>query len=93
LAVLTTLQLEEFAARRGKEIPAGSVAVSFHVPFGIESVGEIDGYPATAPHSDLSAANAALVLSSIGGALMFCNNPDEDDCDVLLLLPRCDLNP
>ena len=29
LAVLTTLQLEEFATRRGKEIPAGSVAVSF----------------------------------------------------------------
>ena len=92
LAVLTTLQLEEFATRRGKEIPAGSVAVSFRIPCTIDSAEEIDGYPATAEPSDLSVANANLVLSGIGGALMFCNNEPDDVCDVLMLLPRCDLN-
>ena len=66
LAVLTTLQLEEFATRRGNEIPAGSVAVSFRIPCTIDSAEEIDGYPATAEPSDLSVANANLVLSGIG---------------------------
>lgn len=92
LAVLTTLQLEEFAGRRAMEIPARSVAVSFRIPCAIDSVEEIDGYPAKAAPSDLSMANAGLVLSAIGGSLVFCNGGADDACDVLLLLPRCDLN-
>ncbi|MFM8983137.1 MAG: hypothetical protein ACKOLA_09585 [Spartobacteria bacterium] len=92
LAVLTTLQLEEFATRRAKEIPAGSVAVAFRIPCAIDSVEEVDGYPAKAGPSDLSIANAVLILSGIGGSLVFCNGDADDVCDVLLLLPRCDLN-
>jgi len=92
LAVLTTLQLEEFATRRAKEIPAGSVAVAFRIPCAIDSVEEVDGYPAKAGPSDLSIANAVLILSDIGGSLVFCNGDADDVCDVLLLLPRCDLN-
>lgn len=92
IAVLTTLQLEEFAARLDKEIPAGSVAVSFRIPCSIDSAEEIDGYPATAEPSDLTVSNADRVLSGIGGSLIFCNNHSDDSCDVLLLLPRCDLN-
>jgi hypothetical protein len=92
LSVFTSSQLEEFAALRSEEIPAGSVAVSFHVPCAIESLEEIDGYPATAEPSDISVANAGIVLSRIGGSLLICNDASADDCHVLLLLPDCDLN-
>ncbi len=92
VSVFTASQLEEFAARRNEVIPPGSVAVSFRIPCTIESAEEIDGYPATAEPSDITAANANTVLARIGGSLLFCNNSTSDDCDVLLLLPDCDLN-
>jgi len=92
MAVLTTLQLEELSARCAREIPAASVAVSFRIPGSISSAEEIDGYPAAAEPSDLSVSHADHILSGIGGSLMFCNNNPDDFCDVLLLLPRCDLN-
>lgn len=92
VSVFTSSQLEEFVIRRNEKIPQGLVAVSFHIPSTIESVEEIDGYPATGEPSDVTVANANTVLSRIGGSLLFCNNPSADECDVLLLLSDCDLN-
>lgn len=92
VSVLTASKLQEDFALRNEVIPPGSVAVSFHVPCAIESPEEMDGYPATDEPSDITMANANILLSRIGGSLLFCNNSATDDCDVLLLLPDCDLN-
>lgn len=91
-SVLTTSSLRETASKLGKEVPPNSVAVSFHLPCAIDSVTEIDSYPAGGGVADISLANAEIILSGIGGQLLFWNNPADDECHVLLVLPSCDLN-
>jgi len=92
LSVFTTSQLLETASKLGKEVPLQSVAISFHLPCAIDSVTEIDNYTAGGEVADISLAKAELILSVIGGRLLFWNNPTADECRVLLVLPSCDLN-
>ena len=92
VSVLTTSRLLEIATKLGEEVPPHSVAVSFHLPCAIDSVTEIDSYPAGGGVADISLAKAENILSLIGGRLLFWNNPDAEECHVLLVLPSCDLN-
>ena len=92
VSVLTAKQVEELAALGNKVVLPGSVAVSLRIPCIIESTEEIDGYAATHEPSDITVANANILLSRIGGSLLFCNDSSTHNCNVLLLLPDCDLN-
>ena len=90
VSIFGTSQLEEVAARLGKEIPPGSVGVSFRIPSSIDSAQEIDAYPAVDAPVDVSMANAEAVLAGLGGRLAVWNDSAGDDCLVLLVLPSCD---
>jgi hypothetical protein len=90
VSIFTNPQLEEVAARLGKEIPPGSVGVSFRIPSSIDSAREIDAYPAMGASVDVSMANAEAILAELGGCLAVWNDSATEDCLVLLVLPCCD---
>lgn len=93
LSVLSAVQVAGLSVRLRNPVPRHSVAVAFRIPCTIDSAAEIDEYPAVADPTDITAANAQTILAAAGGSLIFCNDSKTETCDVLLVMPPCDLNP
>lgn len=93
ITVLATEELKALGAGVEGAVSGIPVGVSFRLPCPVSSAEEIDDYLVEGTGGDLSMNNAISIFAGIGGRILFHPASDGAGCDIVLLLPRYDLNP